>query len=154
MKKEIAVLGGGCFWHIEYAFSELKGVLSTAAGYMGGDEKKYPNVTYEQASSGRTGFAEVVQIEFDSDKISYKNLLDFFWKEHNPTTLNRQGPDVGTNYRSVIFYYTPEQKKIAEKSKDTAQKALDSRIVTEIKPAGKFVRAQEYHQDYVIKHGN
>ena len=153
MKKETATFGAGCFWHVQYAFSKLKGVVSTAAGYMGGDEKNYPNATYEQVSSHKTGYAEVVQIEFDSDKISYSELLNAFWKEHDPTTLNRQGPDVGDNYRSVIFYYNAGQKKTAEKSKKAAQKMFDKPIVTEIEPAGKFIRAEEYHQGYVAKHG-
>src|SRR3972149_2467579 len=134
MKKEIAVFGGGCFWHIQYAFSKLKGVVSTSAGYMGGDEKRYPDVNYEQVSSGETGYAEVVRIEYDSSKIIYDDLLDVFWKEHNPTTLNRQGPDVGANYRSVIFYQNKEQKEKAKKSKDEAKNMFENPIVTEIKP--------------------
>jgi len=153
MAKEKAVLGGGCFWHIQYVFSKLNGVISTSAGYMGGDEKSYPNVNYEQVSSGNTGYTEVVMIEFDNSKISYNQLLNAFWKEHNPTTLNRQGPDIGTNYRSVIFYQNKEQKEKAEKSKKAAQKKFSNKIVTEIKPASKFVKAEEYHQNYVIKHG-
>ncbi|HLF54082.1 MAG TPA: peptide-methionine (S)-S-oxide reductase MsrA [Candidatus Nanoarchaeia archaeon] len=155
MTKEIAVFGGGCFWHIQFVFSKVPGVVSTFAGYMGGDEKKYPNVTYEQVCSHQTGYAEVVLIEFDNKKVSYDAILEKFWKEHDPTTLNRQGPDIGDNYRSVIFYQNKEQKAKAEASKKKAQKMFEDKIVTEIQPAKstKFVEAEDYHQNYVIKHG-
>lgn len=149
---EKATFGAGCFWHVQYVFSKTKGVVSTAAGYMGGDEKKYPKVTYEQVSSHKTGYAEVVLVKFDTKKTSYDKLLDMFWKSHNPTLFNRQGPDVGSNYRSVIFYYNKEQKEKAETSKKKVQKKYSKPIMTEIKPAGKFVRAEEYHQNYAEKH--
>jgi len=153
MAKEKAVFGGGCFWHIQHIFSKLPGIVSTYAGYMGGDEKKYPNATYGEVSSGKTGYAEVVLIEFDNKKTSYDKLLKTFWEEHNPTTLNRQGLDIGTNYRSIIFYQNKKQKEEAESSKRKIQKSFKDPIVTEIKPAGKFIKAEEYHQDYVKKQG-
>jgi len=153
IKTEKATFGGGCFWHVQYAFSQIKGVVSTAAGYMGGDEKKYPNVSYDLLHSQETGYAEIVLVGFDPRIVSYDSLLKVFWKEHDPTTPNRQGPDVGSAYRSVIFYYSDEQKKRALKSRDEEEKRLDKKIVTQIKKAGKFIRAEEYHQDYFIKTG-
>jgi peptide-methionine (S)-S-oxide reductase len=152
-KNEIAIFAGGCFWHIQYAFSKVSGVVSTEAGYIGGDEKSFPSPTYEQVSSHRTGYAEAVKIEFNPKETSYEKLLEIFWKEHNPTTLNRQGLDIGTNYRSAIFYTNKKQLELAEKSKKEAQKSLRKPIVTEITKAGTFFRAEEYHQDYVKKHG-
>ncbi|MEK6826538.1 MAG: peptide-methionine (S)-S-oxide reductase MsrA [Nanoarchaeota archaeon] len=153
MKKEIATFGAGCFWHVEYAFSRVKGVLSTTVGYMGGDEKKYLNPTYKEVCSDRTGHAEVVQVEFDPSKVSYGDLLQVFWNNHNPTTLNRQGFDIGTQYRSVIFYHSQQQKKVAEKSRKEVQVTYKKKIVTEIVPAGKFFKAEEHHQKYFQKHG-
>ena len=153
MKKntEIASFGAGCFWGVEYIFSKTKGVVSTEVGYMGGDLK---NPKYEDVCRHDTGHAEVVKIEFDSRKVSYGELLEIFWKNHNPTTLNRQGPDVGTQYRSVIFYYNLDQKNKAIISKENYQKKLgDKKIVTQIVPAKEFYRAEEYHQKYLEKNG-
>jgi len=152
-KKEIAVFGAGCFWHVELALSKLKGVLETKAGYMGGDEEKYPNPTYKEVCTDKTRYAEVVKVIYDADKISYSELLDFFWNNHNPTTLNRQGLDIGTQYRSVIFYFNDKQKKIAEASKKKMQKKLSREIVTQIVKAGRFFEAEEYHQRYLEKRG-
>lgn len=153
MKKEETAFGAGCFWGVQLLFSETPGVVKAEAGYMGGEEES-DEVTYEQVCSGTTGHAEVVHIVFDPSKVTYEKLLELFWKNHNPTTLNRQGPDVGTQYRSAIFYYTPEQKKTAQSSRDAHQKTLGERkIVTEIERAGRFYRAEEYHQDYLKKRG-
>ncbi|HTY43970.1 MAG TPA: peptide-methionine (S)-S-oxide reductase MsrA [Patescibacteria group bacterium] len=151
MKK--AVFGAGCFWHVEEAFRCVKGVAKTIVGYMGGDEKKYPNPSYEQVSSDKTGFVEVCYVEYNPDEINYENLLKVFWKIHNPTQLNRQGPDVGTQYKSVIFYFDSEQEKTAKKSKETEQKKHHEKIVTEIRKAEKFYKAEEYHQNYLMKRG-
>jgi peptide-methionine (S)-S-oxide reductase len=141
----------GCFWKPDVLFSKLNGVINTEVGYMGGEEKK-DSYSYEEVSSSQTGHAEVVKIEYDSNKLSYEKLLETFWKNHNPTTLNRQGPDVGEQYRSVIFYYNEEQKKKAENSKKEIQKHTDKKIVTRIQKAGKFYRAEEYHQKFLEKH--
>jgi len=149
---EKATFAAGCFWHVQQAFSKLYGVVSTTAGYAGGDEKKYPKVTYNQVCSGKTGYAEAVQIEFDPKKVSYEELLRIFWRIHDPTTLNRQGADVGTNYRSAIFYRNKKQKEAAEKSRKETQMRVRGIIVTEISPAGKFVKAEEYHQNYLERH--
>jgi len=138
---QIATFGAGCFWRPEETFSKVKGVISTAVGYMGG---KVENPSYKQVCSGKTGHAEVVQIKFDSSKVSYKKLLNIFWKIHNPTQLNRQGPDVGSQYRSVIFFHDEEQRELAEKSKPGS-------TVTEIVPATIFYPAEEYHQKYLQK---
>ncbi|MCE0498832.1 MAG: bifunctional methionine sulfoxide reductase B/A protein [Methylacidiphilales bacterium] len=147
-----AAFGAGCFWGVEADFRKLPGVHETAVGYMGGTLK---NPTYEDVCTGRTGHAEVVHVEFDPRKTSYEKLLELFWSSHNPTTLNRQGPDVGTQYRSVIFYYTPEQKTAAEasKAKLEASKVFPRPIVTQIVPAPEFYRAEEYHQRYLEKRG-
>src|SRR5262249_49943076 len=142
----LATFAAGCFWGVEEAFRKLKGVKSTAVGYIGGDVEK---PTYEQVCTDRTGHAEAVQIEFDPAVISYEVLLDVFWKNHNPTTLNRQGPDAGTQYRSAIFFHTPEQEATANASKEEAQKRFPRPIVTEITPASTFWRAEEYHQRYL-----
>jgi peptide-methionine (S)-S-oxide reductase len=146
----LATFAAGCFWGVEEAFRKLKGVQSTAVGYSGGRVEK---PTYEQVCTDRTGHAEAVQIEFDSAIISYEELLDVFWKNHNPTTLNRQGPDVGTQYRSAIFFHTPEQEAKAKASKEEAQRRFTRPIVTEITPASDFWRAEEYHQRYLEKRG-
>ena len=149
---EKATFGAGCFWGVEETFRQTKGVLTTAVGYMGGS---LPKPTYEQVCTDRTGHAEVVQVEFDSTLVSYEDLLNVFWNNHNPTTLNRQGPDYGAQYRSAIFFHTPEQQVIAESSK--AQLGRSGRfrapIVTEITPAADFWRAEEYHQRYLEKRG-
>jgi peptide-methionine (S)-S-oxide reductase len=144
-KIEIADLGGGCFWCLEAVFERLPGVLSVTSGFAGGHT---PNPTYEQVCTETTGHAEVTQIEFDPEKNSYASLLDVFWQAHDPTTLNRQGADVGTSYRSIILYRNEEQRLIAEKSKAGAQKNFKNPIVTEIVPLTTFYRAEDYHQGY------
>lgn len=152
MATEKAMFGAGCFWGVESAFGRARGVVSTAVGYAGGD---FINPTYENVCSGRTGHAEVVLVEYDPQLVSYGELLDLFWEIHDPTTLNRQGPDRGSQYRSAIFYFTPEQEAIARMS--LAAQELSRRfhgpIVTEITLAGDFFRAEEYHQRYNEKHG-
>lgn len=149
---EIATFGAGCFWGVEAAFRRLPGVVDVAAGYSGGHT---PNPTYKDVCSHTTGHAEVVQVTFDPQKISYDQLLDVFWQIHNPTQVNRQGPDVGTQYRSAIFVHSPEQQAIAEKSKAAlaASGKFQRPIATEITTAGPFYRAEEYHQKYLEKHG-
>ena len=142
---EKATFGAGCFWCVEAVFEQLDGVTSVAAGYAGGT-KPYP--TYEEVCTGKTGHAEVAQITFDPAKISYDQLLDVFWEAHDPTTLNKQGADTGTQYRSVIFYQNEQQRLAAEKSRVTAQREFKSPIVTEIKPLTEFFKAENYHQDY------
>ena len=147
-----ATFGAGCFWHVEDLLSKTKGVHSTQVGYIGGNIE---NPTYEQVCTDKTGHAEAVQVEYDPNEISFEELLDVFWTNHNPTTLNRQGPDIGIQYRSAIFYHDDAQKEIAEKSKqslDTSGK-YDSPIVTEIVPAPTFYKAEEYHQKYFQKCG-
>lgn len=138
-----ATFAAGCFWGVEEAFRQLPGVLSTAVGYMGGTLE---NPKYEDVCTGRTQHAEVVQITYDPERISYEQLLHTFWDAHDPTTLNRQGPDVGTQYRSAIFYHSPEQQQIAERSKPSS-------AVTEIVPTQTFYRAEDYHQQYLAKRG-
>lgn len=142
---ETATFGTGCFWCTEALFQALDGVKSVKVGYMGGHTK---NPTYEQVCSGKTGHAEVARIEYDPETISYEKLLGVFWKVHDPTSLNRQGADVGTQYRSVIFYHTQQQKEASAKSMEAVQKKLKKKIVTEIVPAGEFYEAENYHQDY------
>ena len=153
MKEQKITFGAGCFWHVEYDFKKVNGVIKTNVGYMGGNEKKYPNPSYKEVSSDKTGFIEVCEIEYNPKKISFKELLKIFWKIHDPTQLNRQGPDYGTQYKSVIFYYTPEQKILAEKLMKEEQKNHKDKIVTEIRKAGKFYKAEEYHQNYLNKKG-
>jgi peptide-methionine (S)-S-oxide reductase len=150
MTTEKATFGAGCFWGVEETFRKLKGVTSTAAGYAGGTKE---SPTYEDVCTDETGHAEVVEIEYDPSQISYDRLLDVFWSNHNPTTLNRQGPDVGTQYRSVIFYHSPAQKAAAEKSKIERSGRFNRPIVTQIESAQKFWRAEEYHQRYLEKRG-
>lgn len=145
-----ATFGAGCFWGVEAAFRRLAGVRSTAVGYMGGGMQ---NPTYEDVCTDETGHAEVVEVTFDPRVISYRDLLDVFWSNHNPTTLNRQGPDVGRQYRSAIFYHSPEQLAEAGESKERAQANFSRPIVTEIAPATDFWRAEEYHQQYLEKRG-
>jgi len=142
---EKATFGAGCFWCVEAVYERLPGVESVVAGYAGGTKA---NPTYEEVCTGKTGHAEVAQISFDPSKISYEQLLEWFWKSHDPTTLNRQGADVGTQYRSVIFYENEKQKASAEKSKNGAQSMFEDPIVTEILPLEEFYRAENYHQDY------
>jgi peptide-methionine (S)-S-oxide reductase len=152
MKTEKATFGAGCFWGVEATFRQIKGVTNVTAGYAGGTKD---NPTYEDVCTDETGHAEVVEVEFDPSQVNYDQLLDVFWSNHNPTTLNRQGPDVGTQYRSVIFYHSPEQKSAAKTSKETINKSGRFRqtVVTQIEPAPRFWRAEEYHQRYLEKRG-
>ena len=147
-----ATFGAGCFWGVEEDFRKVPGVTATAVGYSGGT---LANPTYEDVCSDRTGHAEVVQVEYDPAKTSYDSLLDVFWNGHNPTQRTRQGPDVGTQYRSVIFFHTPEQEAAARASKERLAKSgkFARPIVTEISPAQPFWRAEEYHQRYFEKRG-
>ena len=147
--REKATFAAGCFWGVEEAFDGVKGVDSTRVGYAGGNK---PNPTYKNVCSGDTGHAEVVEILFDPKKISYEELLKIFWKIHDPTTVNRQGPDVGTQYRSAIFTHSSEQEKIAKASKEKIASQYDQPIVTQILPATTFYEAEEYHQKYFKKH--
>lgn len=142
---ELATLGGGCFWCVEAVFERLPGVKSVISGYSGGHTE---NPTYEQICAHGTGHAEVIQIEFDSARISYEKLLETFWEAHDPTTLNRQGADVGDQYRSVIFYHSEAQRVAAEKSKAAAARHFSDPIVTQIAPLKKFYKAEVSHQDY------
>ena len=147
---EKATFGAGCFWGVEAAFRRLAGVKSTQVGYAGG---KLDHPTYEDVCSDRTGHAEVVEVTFDPAVISYHDLLEVFWNNHNPTTLNRQGPDVGTQYRSAIFFHNPEQEAEAKSSRDAAQQRFPRPIVTEITEAQTFWPAEDYHQQYLEKRG-
>jgi len=149
---EQATFGAGCFWGVEAAFAQLPGVISTAVGYMGGTTER---PTYEDVCSDTTGHAEVVQIEFDPEQISYTALVEKFWSLHDPTTVNRQGPDFGSQYRSAIFYHSGEQREQAEASRAAADASgrWPRPIVTEVTPAGTFWRAEEYHQQYLAKRG-
>ncbi len=149
-KKEIVVLGGGCFWCTEAVFKELKGVLSVMPGYAGG-EKADP--TYEEVCSGNTGHAEVTKIEFDPEVLDFKDLLTVFFATHDPTTLNRQGNDVGTQYRSIILYTTPEQLLVSQKFIEELNKEGE-KVVTELKPLEKFYEAEDYHKDFYAKNSN
>lgn len=147
---ETATLAGGCFWCLEAVYDQLKGVEDVVSGYMGG---QVDNPTYEQVCSGRTGHAEVVQIKFDPNVVSFRDLLDVFFTIHDPTTLNRQGADIGTQYRSAIFYHTPEQKAAAEATiaELNAQGLWNAPIVTEVSPASTFYPAESYHQEYFAR---
>ncbi|MCA9242814.1 MAG: peptide-methionine (S)-S-oxide reductase MsrA [Phycisphaerales bacterium] len=150
VKTEKAMFGAGCFWGVELTFQSLDGVVNTDVGYAGG---KLDEPTYKDVCTDRTGHAEVVQIEYDPAKISYEKLLDVFWKSHDPTQVNRQGPDHGTQYRSAIFCYTAEQRETATRSRDEAQARFTRKIATEITEAPTFWPAEEYHQDYLKKRG-
>lgn len=152
MQTEKATFGAGCFWGVEAAFRQIKGVVSTAVGYEGGS---YSNPTYYDVCTDGTGHAEVVEVEYDPTRISYEDLLKVFWTNHDPTTLNRQGPDFGTQYRSVVFYHSPEQQARATASKEQLQGSGKFRrpIVTQIVPASQFYRAEDYHQQYLEKRG-
>lgn len=147
-----ATFAAGCFWGIEDAFRKVKGVISTRVGYTGGRTK---NPTYHDVCTDRTGHAEAVEVDYDPAKVSYEDLLNLFWSLYDPTTLNRQGPDVGTQYRSAIFFHTPDQEAAARASKEKLQASgrLKRPIVTELTPATEFYVAEEYHQQYVEKHG-
>jgi peptide-methionine (S)-S-oxide reductase len=149
---ETATFGAGCFWGVEEAFRNIKGVKETAVGYTGG---KLADPTYKDVCTNETGHAEVVQVTFDQAEVSYDQLLDAFWDVHNPTTLNRQGPDWGTQYRSVIFFHSPEQEAAARASKEKLEKSgrYNRPVVTQIVPAPVFYRAEEYHQRYLEKRG-
>jgi len=147
-----ATFGAGCFWGVEETFRHVKGVTSTAVGYMGGTLAK---PTYVDVCRDKTGHAEVVEVEYDPAQVSYEELLKVFWENHDPTTPNRQGPDFGTQYRSAVFYHTPEQKAAAEAFKQDLEQQgkFKKPIVTEIAPAATFWKAEEYHQRYLEKHG-
>jgi peptide-methionine (S)-S-oxide reductase len=149
---EKATFGAGCFWHVEDSFRKVPGVVSATSGYEGGTKD---NPSYQDVCTHRTGHAEVVEVEYDPAKVSYETLLDVFWSIHDPTTLNRQGPDVGTQYRSVVFYHSLEQKAAATASKEKLARSHKFKrpIVTQIVPAAVFWRAEEYHQRYLEKHG-
>jgi peptide-methionine (S)-S-oxide reductase len=152
-QSKTATFGAGCFWGVEASFRNVNGVEATAVGYMGGTLK---NPTYKDVCTGQTGHAEVVQITYDPSKVSYQQLLDVFWSIHDPTQLNRQGPDIGTNYRSVIFYHDAEQGRLARRSKEAIEVSGVfgfRKVMTEITPAREFYRAEEYHQDYHEKNG-
>ena len=151
-KKNIATFGGGCFWGIEAAFREQDGVIAATSGYMGG---RLENPTYQDVCSDQTGHAEVVQVEYDPVRVSYEQLLHLFWEIHDPTTVNRQGPDVGSQYRSVVFYHDAEQKAAAEASLKRLDESgeLGRPVVTQIAPASVFYRAEEYHQRYYERTG-
>ena len=146
-----ATFAAGCFWHVEEAFRKVKGVISTTVGYIGGNLE---NPTYEDVCTDKTGHAEAIEIEYDPREVSYNELLDIFWQIHDPTTLNRQGPDIGTQYRSAILYHNEKQKKMAQDSKQKLQKTnryKNKNIATEITKASKFYKAEEYHQRYLQK---
>ena len=149
-----ATFAAGCFWHVEEIFSKTNGITSTAVGYTGGNKE---NPTYEDVCTDLTGHAEAVQVEYDPEKISYSELVKIFFENHNPTTLNRQGPDIGTQYRSGIFYHDDDQKNIAsdmiEKLNPLAKEKFGTDIVTKVLPASKFYMAEEYHQKYFQKMG-
>jgi peptide-methionine (S)-S-oxide reductase len=149
---ELATFGAGCFWGVEVTFRQVPGVKDALVGYLGGT---LANPTYRDVCTGRTGHAEVVQVQYDPSEVAYDKLLDVFWANHDPTTLNRQGPDVGTQYRSAIFYHSPEQKDAAEKSKARleASGTLRRPVVTEITAASTFYPAEDYHQRYLEKRG-
>jgi peptide-methionine (S)-S-oxide reductase len=149
---ELATFGAGCFWGVEVTFRQVRGVKDAAVGYLGGT---LANPTYKDVCTGKTGHAEVVQVQYDPAETTYDKLLDVFWESHNPTTLNRQGPDVGTQYRSAIFYHSAEQKDAAEKSKARLEASgkLRRPVVTEITPASPFYPAEDYHQRYLEKRG-
>lgn len=149
---ELATFGAGCFWGVEVAFRQVPGVKDALVGYLGGT---LANPTYKDVCTGKTGHAEVVQVRYDPSEVNYDRLLDVFWENHNPTTLNRQGPDVGAQYRSAVFYHTPEQKRAAEESKSRleASGTLRRPVVTEITAASTFYPAEDYHQRYLEKRG-
>ena len=145
---KIATFAAGCFWNIEDVFAKTKGVIKTKVGYLGG---KIKNPTYQNVCSGKTGHVEAVQITYNEKEISYEKLLDIFWSIHNPTTKNRQGWDIGTQYNSIIFHHNQNQKKLAEKSRKLIQIKTMKKIVTQIKKAPKFWEAEKYHQKYIEK---
>jgi peptide-methionine (S)-S-oxide reductase len=149
---ERATFGAGCFWGVEAAFRQIPGVTATAVGYMGGSMK---NPTYQDVCTDETGHAEVVEVQYDPSQVSYEQLLNVFWENHNPTTMNRQGPDIGSQYRSAIFIHSPEQESAAKAFKEKLQASgkFSRPIVTEITPAKEFYKAEDYHQQYLEKRG-
>ncbi len=147
---QTATFAAGCFWGVEAAFVQVPGVIDVVSGYTGGHAE---NPTYQQVCTDRTGHAEAVEVTFDPSKVSYEQLLEAFWKIHDPTQVNRQGPDVGTQYRSAIFTHSPQQEVAAKASRDAQQEALGAPIATQIEAAGTFYRAEEYHQRYFERHG-
>lgn len=149
MVMQTAILGGGCFWCTEAVYQQIKGVESVESGYTGG---QVPNPTYEQICTGKTGHAEVVKLVFDTDLISYREILEIFFTVHDPTTLNRQGNDSGTQYRSVIYYLSPEQQQMAQQVIASMASVWDAPIVTELSPAETYYKAEDYHQDYFNQH--
>ena len=151
-KVEKATFGAGCFWGVEATFRQVPGVMATAVGYAGGNTK---NPTYKDVCTDQTGHAEVVEVQFDPAQVSYETLLNIFWENHDPTTKNRQGPDWGSQYRSAIFFHSPDQEKTAKESKERLQSSgkWPRPIVTEIAPAPEFYRAEDYHQQYLEKRG-
>ena len=151
MSERVATFGGGCFWCVEAVFERLRGVGAVVSGYAGGH---VDNPTYQAVCNGTTGHAEVIQVHYDPDVISYEELLDVFWQAHDPTTLNRQGADVGTQYRSVVLSDDPEERAVAQRSKEQAQARFSEPIVTEIAELGTFYEAEGYHQDYFRNNPN
>ncbi len=149
MVMQTAILGGGCFWCTEAVYQQIKGVASVESGYTGG---KIPNPTYEQICTGKTGHAEVVKLDFDTDIISYREILEIFFTVHDPTTLNRQGNDSGTQYRSVIYYLSPEQQQTAQQVIASMASVWDAPIVTELSPPETYYKAEAYHQNYFNQH--
>jgi len=147
---ETATFGAGCFWGVEAAYRQIQGVKSTRVGYAGGDTE---NPTYKDVCSGTTNHAEVVEVTFDPARVSYEELLDVFWANHDPTQVNRQGPDVGTQYRTVVFFHSPEQEKSALASRDSLKESLDRPIATQVVPAESLWEAEDYHQQYLEKRG-
>ena len=148
-KSEKATFAAGCFWGVQAVFDQIKGVIKTTVGYTGGNFK---NPTYKDICSDLTGYAEAILLDYDPMIVSYDELLDVFWKIHDPTILNRQGPDIGTQYRSAIFYHNEKQKLLASKSKEKEAKKYKNEIVTEIEKDSKFYKAEEYHQKYYLRH--
>ncbi len=146
----LATFGAGCFWGVEAAFRQVPGVVGTQVGYTGGSSE---NPDYKLVCSGNTGHAEAVEVEFDPGRVSYDELLDVFWANHDPTQVNRQGPDVGTLYRTVVFFHSPGQEKSAIASRDAVQERLERPVATEIVPAARFWEAEDYHQQYLEKRG-
>jgi methionine-S-sulfoxide reductase len=150
MKRERALLAAGCFWGVQHYFDQVPGVVETTVGYTGGHTE---NPTYDQVCTHKTGHAEAILVEFDPEKTSYKTIIKQFFRMHDPTQLNRQGPDIGDNYRSAIFYYNQEQRKEAIQIRNETQQEIDKHIVTQIEPAGPFYKAEEYHQKFTEKTG-
>lgn len=152
LELSLATFGAGCFWGVEELFRKLPGVIDTSVGYMGGTTDQ---PSYESVCTDATGHAEVVQVAYDPKRVSYEDLLRVFWENHNPTTPNRQGPDIGSQYRSVIFYHSPEQQKLAQESLEALRRkrAFEHPIVTQIVPVTTFWKAEEYHQKYLFKQG-